>query len=109
MTKQYKANVKQQGKAVLSKYAYVAKESDDIICMYLDAWGETGMAYPEASGQSYDHDTGNEWPSIWFSATDDDNEEYTLVNFPELIGWKVFALGGGETCAIVLTKGVLFE
>lgn len=107
-TKQYKAVTNVQGKAVLAKHAYVAKESEDIICMYLGAWGETGRAYPNASSSIWNYATGETHPVIWYETSEED-DSYTQVEFPELKGWEIFAVGGGKTCAIVLTKGRLFK
>ena len=107
-TKQYKAVTTVQGKAMLAKHAYVAKASEDIICMYLDALGETGRAYPTASSSSWNSATGETHPVIWYETSEED-ESYTQVGFPELIGWEVFTVGGGKTCSIVLTKGKLFQ
>lgn len=108
MSKEYKAVTTVQGNAVLSKHAYVAIASEDIICMYLDAWGEFGRAYPIASSSSWNHTTGETYPVIWYEASDED-ESYTQVEFPELVGWEIFSVGGGKTCEIVLTKGELFK
>lgn len=108
MSKKYKAVTTVQGNAVLAKHAYVAKASEDIICMYLDACGDTGREYPTASSSSWNPTTGETYPVIWYEATDED-ESYTQVEFPELVGWEIFSVGGGKTCEIVLTKGKLFE
>lgn len=108
MSKKYKAVTTLQSNAVLSKHAYVVKESNDIICMRIDALGDTGRAYPFASIPIWNPDTGETHPSIWYQASDED-VLCTRVEFPELIGWEVFALEGGETCEIVLIKAGLFE
>lgn len=107
-TKTYKAVTTMQGDAVLADFAYVAKESDSIICMCIDAWGETGRAYPEATTRTYDSVTGKTYPCIWYMVEPED-DVYTIVEFPELAGWEIFAVDGGKTCNIVLTKGKLFE
>lgn len=101
MTKEYKAVTVVQGKAVLAKTAYVAKETDEIICMYLDAHGESGRACPTMT-RSFPV------PTIWYEETEED-ECYTEVEFPELVGWRIFSVGGGKSCPIVLTKGELFN
>lgn len=109
MSIEFEAKVVVQGEAVLGSRAYVAMKSENIICMYLDAWGETGRAWPEMwSSSSFDSSTGQHYPCIWFAATEED-EVYTHVEFPELIGWEIFSVSGGKTCAIVLTKGEMFE
>ena len=108
MSKGYKAVTTVKGNAVLSDLAYVAKASEDIICMYLDAWGDTGRAYPTASSSCWNSVTGETHPAIFYETSEED-ESYTQVEFPELVGWKIFAVGGGKTCEIVLTKGKLFE
>ena len=102
MSIEFEAKVVVQGEAVLGSRAYVAMKSENIICMYLDAWGKTGRAYPEM--WSIQH----RYPCIWFAATEEDSM-YTQIEFPELEGWTVFSVNGGKTCAIVLTKGEMFE
>lgn len=109
MNKEYKAVTTVQGKAVLSNLADVAKASEDIICMYLDAWGDTGRAYPTARSSSWNSATGETHPVIWYETSEENDTSYTQVEFPELKGWGIFAVGGGKTCSIVLTKGKLFE
>lgn len=107
-TKKYKAATTMQGDAVLAEYAYVAKESENIICMFIDAWGETGRAYPETTTSKYDSVTGKTHPCIWFTVSEEDTVS-TMVEFPELSGWEIFAIGGGKTCSIALIKGGLFK
>ena len=108
MSIEFEAKVVVQSEAVLGSRAYVAMKSDNIICMYLDAWGKTGRAWPEMWSSAYHSTTQHRYPCIWFAATEEDSM-YTQIEFPELEDWTVFSVNGGKTCAIVLTKGEMFE
>jgi hypothetical protein len=76
--------------------------------MFLDAGGEKSRAYPTSTSCVLNQETGEEYPCIWYMVEEED-DTYTIIEFPELIGWRVFSVGGGKSCAITLIKGELFE
>lgn len=107
-TKHYRVQVGLQGKAVVSSFGYVAKESDNLLLLCVDAWGDTGRAYPDGVCNSQDSSGDLGIPEIWLSVSEDD-ETVTTITFPELKGWEVFCINGGKTLQIAFYKGELFE
>lgn len=106
--KTYKVQVGLQGNAVVSDFGYVAKESDTMLLLCVDAWGDTGRAYPEGTSSCQDSSGDLGIPEIWLSVSEDD-ETITSISFPELKGWEVFCVNGGKTLQIAFYKGGLFE
>lgn len=95
-----------KGKAVLSESAYSVKSGSNVVAFYIDAWGNTGRAYPVcSSSSSFVNGTTIDAPSICFEDGSDDTDElFTEVYFPDFYGYNVHSVSGGKTVAVCLTK-----
>lgn len=95
------------GTAVLSSTGYDVKLGVNVVSFWVDAWGQTGRAYPvSTSSSTSDGDALVDVPSIVLeSGMDDTNEVLTEICFPEFPGWNVHCCSGGKTVAVCLTKG----
>lgn len=91
----------QQGAAVLAETAYDVKAGIDVVAFYVDAWGETGCAWPVASFGS----ATDAFPTITFESAYETNETpFTEVCFPDFPGWDVHTVRGGKVVAVCLTR-----
>lgn len=91
----------QQGAAVLAETAYDVKAYINVVAFYVDAWGETGCAWPVASFGS----ATNSFPTITFESAYETNETpLTEVCFPDFPGWDVHTVRGGKVVAVCLTR-----
>ena len=90
-----------QGLPVLAEHGYDVSLGEGVVAFFVDAWGETGRAYPVCSS-SVLH--GNlEVPSICFESGENEEETWTEVCFPQFDGWHVHSISGGKTVAVCLT------
>ena len=90
-----------QGAAVLAETAYDVKMGTDVVAFVVDAWGDTGRAYPAGSFGSCVQNI----PSILFESGETSDEEiFTEVCFPDFPEWDVHCVNGGKTVAVCLTR-----
>lgn len=104
--KKIKIKIDKQGSSILSnKFAYVEKESEDILCLIIDMKSKyceisctgSGISIPflhiEATGRSlYLHKKYL-------------TEEDTQISFPQLKNWNIYATSAGRyTINVVLIK-----
>lgn len=93
----------------LGSAGYMLKRGDNVVAFYLDAWTNSGRAYPvSTSNCTFIPETKEvkNYPSLHFdnSAERADDLEYGEVYFPEFEGWSVFSVTGGKTMSICLIK-----
>ena len=97
-----------QGKAVAGDLGYMLVGNDEVVCFYVDGWGDTGRIYPVCSSNStYFPDTKElkEYPSITLEdAFEGDDQMFTEIYFPEFEGWYVFCANGGKVMSVCLRR-----
>lgn len=96
-----RVQVVQNGDAVVSDEGYLPVKGDKVVAFYLDAWGETGRAYPE--GYSLAEVNGVLVPSIIISDGRDDSK-FSEVCFPDFPDYRVHCAEGGKTMSICLVR-----
>lgn len=97
-----------QGKAVAGDTGYLLAGNDEVVCFYVDGWGDTGKIYPVFSSSStYFPDTKElkQYPSIALEdGSESEDQVFTEIYFPEFEGWNVFCVSGGKTMSVCLRK-----
>ena len=97
-----------QGTAVAGDTGYMLVGNDEVVCFYVDGWGNTGRIYPVcSSSKTFFHETREvkDYPNVTIqSGSDDENEVFTEIYFPEFEGWDVFCVNGGKTMSVCLRK-----
>ena len=85
--------------AVRVNTAVICLRSDNIACIYVDLHSK----YATISGVGYDDESG---PCLYLQAKDDAKCIETVVEFPEFMGWQVFATDGPAryTLSVCLVK-----
>lgn len=97
-----RVQVVQNGDAVVSDEGYLPVKGDKVVAFYLDAWGETGRAYPEVYSLAEVNGVSSV-PSIIISDGRDDSK-FSEVCFPDFPGYRVHCADGGKTMSICLVR-----
>lgn len=91
----------------MGEAGYVAVRAENIIAFYLDAWTDSGRAYPDSTSEHILIPETGEWrnfPCIILDDGDEFQSNFSAVYFPEFEGWKVHSVSGGKTMSICLVR-----
>ena len=93
----------------MGEKGYVTVRAENIIAFHLDAWTDSGRAYPDSTSdwvfipETKEH---KHFPCIILDNGDEFESDFSAVYFPEFEGWKVHSVSGGKSLAICLVRKI---